>query len=385
MELIRNEGLMERFTREEKELTQQKLNEIYNEVLQLISKARIDRETEQHYFRTTLEMIGTPVISFDEKGKIEIFNRAAEELLKIDIPANLADMENNYPDFTEFLRKIKNNEQRLFKIQIESVICKLSVKCMVLFIKNQKIKLISFQNINTELEEEEIETWQKLIQILRHEVMNSVAPVKSLTNTILKLLSAEGQPKKSKELTDENIEQAVEGLQAVNKRNKEMLRFVESYRTLTKINTPVFKTVDVTDLISGIKILLDKEFKKHGIDFSYDVRPQNLKIYADENLINQVLINLVKNALEEVKSINNPVIKLEAVRNSDNKILINIMDNGNGIPDDIREQIFLPFFSTKEGGSGIGLSLARQIMRLHHGSIKLHHNPEGNTVFSIQF
>lgn len=382
LELIRSEGLMERFSEVEKEVSHKKLNEIYNEVLKLISDSKLDKESEHQYFQYTLQAIGTSLISINENGKIDIFNHAASELLQIDPPANLKELENEIPEFAEFITRIKNNEQKLLKLKLGAVELQLSVRCSEFIVRDEKLKLISFQNISPELESEMIETWQKLIKVLRHEVMNSITPIKSLTSTLIRLLSKDGDPKKAGQINDDTIRQACEGLQAIDKRNKGMLRFIESYRTLTKIPTPVMNIFRVRDMMESLKVLLSSELNAGKISIDFDIEPRNLTLYGDEKLLTQCMINLIKNSIDAMQSTREPRIAIQAYSGS-NQRYITVKDKGKGIPEASMESIFIPFYTEKEGGTGIGLSLCQQIIHLHKGSISVISKPGIETIFTI--
>ncbi len=253
---------------------------------------------------------------------------------------------------------------------------KLSVKCAIFKLREKSIRLISFHDIRNELANEELEAWQKMIKVLRHEIMNSVTPIKSLTSTLIRKISTSGRTKSKSELSDEAIQNIHTGLLAIEKRNQGMLNFVESYQNLTKIKTPVFVQVNVSDLFGNITTLLVGEVKKQHIQLVTKVRPMDILIKADERLITQTLMNLIKNSIEALTDSTDGTIYLDALQENDDPVIIKITDNGPGIPLDIIDQIFIPFFTTKENGSGIGLSLSRQIMWLHHGHISAN-SPEG--------
>jgi nitrogen fixation/metabolism regulation signal transduction histidine kinase len=385
LELIRNEGLMERFSKQEKEITQKQLNAIYNEILQFISEHKTDKEGEHYYFQNTLEVIGTSIISLGEDGKIEIFNHAARELLQIESPKNFEDLEASLPEFALFLHQIKNNEQKLFTFNSRLGQQKLSIRCSAFSIKSKKIRLYSFQNISPELESEEIETWQKLIQVLRHEIMNSITPINSLTNTLIKLVSIAGKAKTQEQISNENIGHSLEGLQAIQKRNRGLLRFVETYRKLTKLPEANYSKIRVSDWVENIKILMNEDLTKNNIQFISNIKAPKLEILADEKLISQLMINLIKNAIEALVLQPKAKINLKACYLENGKVQIQLSDNGIGIAADNIDKVFIPFYSTKKDGSGIGLSLCRQIMYLHKGSIGVQSEDGKGTIFSLVF
>lgn len=385
MELIKNQGLMERFEQINADDSNEKLNLLYNEIIQLIADSKLEKEGEHLYFLQTLEIIGTSIISVDENGKIDLMNKAARELLNIENIRNINQLQELYPDFVAQLNTLKNNEQSLFKLKINSDILMLNISCSCFKNQEKNLRLYSFQNISTELENEELDAWQKLIKVLRHEIMNSITPINSLTNTIIRLLSENKKAKTIDQLSSETIEKALEGLNAIDKRNQGLLKFVESYRTLTKIPIPVLEKTEVSALFDNINILFCEELRSKGIRFISSIPEAGLALLVDEKLITQVLINLIKNSTDALSGIDNGQIIMEASVNDKREVLIQIKDNGIGISKDEIEKIFIPFYTTKEMGSGIGLSLSRQIVRMHKGSISVQSILGKETTFSLKF
>lgn len=383
LELIKNEDFIQRFSKIEKEASSIELNLLYNEIIESFEQIKIEKESEYNYFQNIIENIGTGIISFSDNGKVELINQAAKDLLKIGLLKEINDLDKVFNGFPNELIKLKTGQQKVIKFFIDSELIMLSVKATIFIIRKKTFRLISLQNITNELEEEEIDAWQKLIRVLTHEIMNSVSPVKSLTSTIIKLFQINGEPKKAKEISDSTIENSLTGLHAIDKRNQGLLKFVETYRSLTKIPKPNFEEFKVEDVFTTIKLLMNEEIKRKKIKLSTNIKPENLKLKADEKLISQVLINLVKNACEAITE--NGGIKLEAFMNTDNGVLIRITDNGKGIPKDILEKIFIPFFTTRKNGSGIGLSLSRQIMRMHKGNISASSKEDEGSVFTLKF
>lgn len=377
MELIKNQGLMERFEQMDSEASNENLNQVYNEIIQLISDSKLEKEGEHLYFLQTLEIIGTSIISVDQKGKIDLINKAARELLKLENIRSLSQLKEFYPDFVEELNQMENDQQMLFKLQIDTDVLMLNITCSHFTNQDKRLRLFSFQNISVELENEELDAWQKLIKVLRHEIMNSITPIHSLTNTVIRLLSDKNNT--------ENVDKALEGLHAINKRNQGLLKFVESYRNLTKIPEPVFEKVAVSALFDNTNILFSDEIRARKINFSSTLNTDDLSITVDEKLITQVLINLIKNSMEALNEAKHPQIKMEALALDKGEVLIKISDNGIGILQEDLDNIFVPFYTTKEMGSGIGLSLSRQIVRMNKGSISVNSTPGEETTFSLKF
>jgi len=236
------------------------------------------------------------------------------------------------------------------------------------------------------LEEQELEAWQKLTRVLTHEIMNSITPIASLASTIDGLIreayAKEEIVEKSEVEALNDIQLAV---QTIQKRSQGLQHFVDAYRNLTKIPKPNFQYFPIKDLFNRVERLMHPNITEKAVQFHVRVEPQTLELTADPELIEQVLINLILNALQAVEGRDNAMILLNAQLDGRGRIIIQVNDNGQGIPEENMDKIFIPFFSTKEGGSGIGLSLSRQIMRLHRGTIGVHSEPNTQTVFTLRF
>jgi signal transduction histidine kinase len=250
---------------------------------------------------------------------------------------------------------------------------------------DRTLHLVSFQNIQPELDEKELESWQKLIRVLTHEIMNSMTPINTLVTTITRIYRNKetGELKKPEELQTPMIEKTVKGLDLIESRGQGLIHFVQNYRDVTRLPKPDFKVLNVRDMFQGIKLMFDEQLMQNGVTLTIDCHP-SLYINADGKLLEQVIINLVKNAIEAFEDAPDPAITMSAQSNN-NQIIMEIADNGKGIPPDMLENIFVPFFTTKEKGSGIGLSLSRQIIRLHGGTMNVQSEPFSRTVFTIKF
>ena len=234
------------------------------------------------------------------------------------------------------------------------------------------------QNIETELEEKEMEAWQRLIRVLTHEIMNSITPISSLAGTVTTILS------NNNKFDEEVVEDIKEAISTIKKRSEGLIHFVDNYRTLTKVPKPDFKIFQVKELFRNIEKLMLQQFSEKGIKFLRKVDPETLEVTADSEQIEQVIINLMINSIYALEGNENPCITLLANLDEKGKVLIKVIDNGPGIPEEAVEKIFIPFFSTKKSGSGVGLSLSRQIMRSHGGNIRVNSKP-GETVFTLRF
>jgi len=260
----------------------------------------------------------------------------------------------------------------------------LSVRAAKFKMLEKQIKLISLQDITHELEENELDNWQKLIRVLTHEIMNSITPITTLTTSIRRGLRINDRMKTPREIKIEDIEDIVASNDLIEERANGLTNFVRKYRSLTilpRLSTSEFPLLDLFDKLYK---MLSEKLQEQEIKFSCDVKPKDLHVVADRQLIEQMLINLLKNAMEATYHAKNARVKLNAYQAKE-RVYISIEDNGSGIPLDIADKIFMPFYTTKKAGSGIGLSLSRQIMRLHKGTISIRSNPGEKTVVLLKF
>ncbi len=358
----------------------QELNTIINE----ISTVRSDKESEHQYFQNTVKHINTGIIAFDENGKVEICNNSALALLNLSNLNNIADTEKTKIGMSDTFRNIKPGTTKLLKLVIENDVIQLSIKAANFKIKDRNIKLISLQNIKTEIDQSEVDAWQKLIRVLTHEIMNSVSPIKLLSGSLIEMFEENNKVKTINEIDNETIENSVLGLKTIRKRSSGLSNFVETYKSLTQIPKAKFSEFKVCHLFDHINTLLIHDLQQKTIHFEFNCKPNDLTLYADEKLIEQVLINLIKNASEALINCNKSAISLNAELVND-MVQIKVKDNGLGISAEVLDNIFIPFFTTKEKGSGIGLSLSRQIMLLHGGNISMKSEQNVQTTFTLLF
>jgi len=359
------------------------LSGFLSEVHKVISNARIQKENQYRYLEYLVEHIGIGIIAFTPDGKVDMINRAAKELFNFDNLTNIRNLNLLREGFDQFLNTLKPGEQRLLKISLRGQVYQLSVRTSVFKIQDKTIKLVSFQDIKTQLDHTEMESWQKLIRVLTHEIMNSITPLSTLTKTLLKQNIKAGDELPDGMAAGSFIEDNMEGLKLIQERSDGLLEFVKQYRHLTRLPVPVFAEVKLNEMLQRIGKLYGNDMEIAGIEFIVSVTPQDLTITADEKMLEQVLINILKNAIEALGKNPSGSIQMTAVKEDDSCSII-IRDNGQGIPEDVMENIFVPFFTTKEEGSGIGLSLSRQILRLHQGSIDIRSAPGKETEVKIR-
>lgn len=363
------------------------LNKAFNAVIKDFQTVRSEKEEHYHYLQSIVQNIDVSIIAYQKNGNVEMINKAAKRLFQINNLKNITALEPLSSELVKTLLNIKPGENPLVKVQDEDDILQLVINASEFKIHDKLIILATIKNIQSVLEEQETEAWQKLIRVLTHEIMNSITPIASLSSTLdimLKGISNENQNSAIK-MDMATVDEIQQALQTINKRSTGLLHFVNTYRNLTRIPKPNFKITKVKGLFKNILLLMDEEIKRTKIDFEVSIEPEDLEVSADEELIEQVLINLIKNSIHALEGRKEGRIMLKAILNKRGRVIMQVIDNGQGIIKEVLDKIFIPFFTTKQRGSGIGLSLSRQILRLHGGTISAHSEPEKETVFTLTF
>jgi len=379
---IKNKDSSIRFNRNRTEGSFKLLYEVFNEVSKNLQQTKIEKHSEQQYFKYTVEHIGVGLISFDKNGVVEICNNATLSLFNCGTFTNINSLNQLKEGFENLLLKMKSGQTELLLLKINNELKQIAIRASEFKIENRSIKLVSLQDIRSEIEQGELDAWQKLIRVLTHEIVNSVSPITMLTSSLIDMLDAKQNDEQKALFDDETTNNILLGLRAIKKRSGGLKKFVESYRCLTKVPEPYLIMFPLASMIDHIEALFQHEFNNRAILFQKSIEPDNLHLTADDKLIEQVLINLVKNAIEAVENIERPHITLTAYCD-DSFVFIKVADNGIGIPEELIDQVFVPFFTTKTHGSGIGLSLSRQIMRRHNATISVQ-SEAGKTVFSLK-
>ena len=364
------------------------IRELYqglNKVNEQIQQLKIENQQREQYFQTLLEHVATGIVTFNSKGFVLHANSAARKMLAVEVLTHINQLERINRSLFQAIQIIKPFEQKLVSIPTERGTIELSLKTTSFKTKTDELILLSIQDIRNELDEKELDSWMKLIRVLMHEIMNSIAPITSLSESLTKFFTIDGRPARSEEVDEKTIQTTIRGLNVIKEQGNGLMLFVESYRKLTRLPKPDRKIFKVEDLINRIKVLYFSLENSSQVKLTITVNPINLELFADENLISQVLLNLLKNAVEAMSNCPEGKIHIIAGYSANNRPEICVADNGQGIQNDIMEQIFVPFFTTRENGSGIGLSLSRQIMRLHGGSLQVRSVPNKETVFSLNF
>jgi signal transduction histidine kinase len=354
-------------------------NEI-NSAFKLISK---EKETQYLYLQKILELVDTGILSFDaESGDVVWMNESLKKMLLLPYLKTIHSLRKRDEELYKQVISLKPGNSLIASVHLERNSFKILLSATAFQTEGKKYQLIAFQNINEALDETESKAWQRLLSVMTHEIMNSVAPISSLADTLQSRL------KQSVQYLD-NSNQVVEdlelGINTIKRRSEGLLKFAEVYRNLNKITNPNLKNVYVRDLFENMYSLMHPTLNQKGIEMEIVLKDPELMLEVDASLIEQVLINLIVNAIEAVKEASHPRIILTAYVADNVKVAIKVSDNGAGMSEEVLNNIFIPFFSTKKNGSGIGLSLCKQIMMLHKGKINVQSVQEQGTVFTLQF
>jgi two-component system nitrogen regulation sensor histidine kinase NtrY len=361
------------------------LNQSMNKVNLQIQSLKIQNQRQEQYFSRILEQLATGIMTVDRKGFIHNSNAALRSLLGIEILTHIKQLERIDPLLIASVSEFKPFDRKLVSLRTNAGEIKLSLKSTFFGEGENTMMILSVQDIKHELDEKETDAWLKLIRVLMHEIMNSITPITSLSESISNIYKPEGKVINPTEITDRKIITTLQGLNVIKEQGKGLMAFVESYRSLTRIPKPELKSVSVTRLFSRVRTLSDSLEKPASTGISFHHSEPDFEIRADENLVSQVLINLIKNALEANEKNPGCSIRITAMNNAGGSPQISVTDNGPGINAENIEEIFIPFFTTRKNGSGIGLSVSRQIMSAHGGSLQVVSIPGKETSFMMNF
>lgn len=384
LESIKYSDFSSAFTTDDKlGKTFKELNKAFNEVLEAFRNTRAEKEEHLNYLNTVVQHVSIGLISFDAEGNIGLINTSAKRFLHASQIHNLDELKPDNPDLYKKLIDLKAGNKALIR---KSDDINLAIHATELRLRGKTIKLVALQDIQSELQQKEIEAWQNLTRVLRHEIMNSITPIASLTGTLTEILSEDLVESDGRfQIDNESVRDLSEGLITIENRSKGLIRFVDAYRDYTSIPKPKFTIVSISRMFDHIDHLLGTELQSLNIEYQTSIYPESLEITADRELIEMVLINLIKNSKEAVSGREEAKIELRCRTDHDQRVIIEVKDNGPGIIPEAIDKIFIPFYTTKKAGSGIGLALSRQIMQLHNGRLTVKSEPDIYTIFTLQF
>ncbi|MCB0487172.1 MAG: ATP-binding protein [Cyclobacteriaceae bacterium] len=339
-----------------------------------------EKEAQYIFLSLLVEQIRVGILSIDQHGKVHLINQTMKGFLTNPNIKSLDELEISDKELAMAFRDAQAGDSQVIRKAIDGKITPLTILASEISIRDNRFKLISAQDIRNELEANELEAWQRLIRVLTHEIMNSVSPIISLTATLSKVVAARNEANET--FSESDRETLQKGMEAILSRSKGLHHFADAYRSLTRLPQPQFQKVSVSDFIEKLLLLFDEEIKQKRISVSRSADPR-LKMTADPELLEQVFINILKNAIEAIEGQPNPTITIDASLTRDNRVIMIVTDNGGGIEKDVLDKIFIPFFTTKKSGTGIGLPLSKQIVQIHRGSIVAISNPGNGAVFEV--
>jgi signal transduction histidine kinase len=366
----------------------------FAEVTEAFRRLRTEREEQAQVLQTVVRHVGVALIAFRRDGEVALLNTAAKRLLGLPRLRRIDGLAALSLRLAQLLPTMQSGDRTLVRVERGDRTLDLAVHATHFRLVGEPHVLVSLQDIRSELEEKEMEAWQQLTRVLTHEIVNSVAPIASLAATANQLLHSDAAEVSGDPASDDGAEPAPapapladarEALQTIERRSQGLIHFVESYRSLTKIPKPTFALFPVADLFGNVQTLLRTSMREKGVTLDVQIVPETLELAADEELIEQVLINLLLNAMQALEGQADARIALRARIGDTGRAVIEVRDDGPGILPEVRERIFVPFFTTKPTGSGIGLSLSRQILRLHGGTLSVRSEPGVETVFVLRF
>lgn len=381
---IRNEDFTLRFPEKVSIKSFKELNQSLNRVNGLIQEVHLQLQIREQYYQEILRQASIGIMTFNNKGHILFSNPTLEKLLNYTPLNHIKQLAQVDQELYEIFASFKPFERKLFQLTNEREQVQLALKSTPITLDGQSLILVVVQDIREELDEKETESWVRLIRVLTHEIMNTITPIASISDSIIKFFRKDGKVISAENLDDDQINNTLKGLQVIKEQGANLMDFVQSYRSLLNVPEPNRSLVAGKPLLEKIEVLMSARLDGQTV-FQVFCEPEDLKFYIDEKQIVQILINLVKNALHAVKEVEKGSVQMIAGVEKDGMKYIEVMDNGPGIPADLIDEIFVPFFTTKSEGTGIGLSLSKQVMQLHGGSLKVHSIPYEQTVFTLTF
>lgn len=362
-----------KYSKGQKGKTYQELYDAFNKVNQKFIDSTQSEASEYQYIVTLIEQMQVGVLIYDEKDRIHLVNNAFKEIINRNELIRVDGIKGVSEDLYQGIIRLSPSERSIVKTEIDNVLHQFSLVSSQIKIRGSKFNIVSVQDIKNELDINEMQAWQKLIRVLTHEIMNSVSPITSLSGSLKTIVNS------ASEIGPGETDMLKEGLDAIENRSKGLLSFTEAYRSLTKVPLPKIAPIEVKPFFDRIASIFKANLSE-GIQFEMDIPTDSFIFQADQPLLEQVIINLLKNASEAIED--KGTIQL-VCQSKEGKTIIRVIDSGSGIPEELRDKVFVPFYTTKVNGSGIGLSLSRQIIQLHQGQLSFE-TGESGTTFKIE-
>jgi len=356
----------------------------FDEILKTHKDIQLEQDAVFQLMKTILQQVPVGVIVIKEnsnaagQSEIAFFNEAAAALLNVPAYKYWHRLKQHLPVFTQEIENISKGGKRFLELKIEDKLIQLSTEVIPLNLYGSNYMIISFQNIKDEIEQKEIEAWNRLIGVISHEILNSITPISSLSDTVNSMVSNKDF------LAKEDLDDLKPAIQTIKRRSEGLLDFVKDYRLIAELPTPELESHSIGSILQHIKILMQPFATAKSVKLVVGQTSSKITINVDLKLVEQALINLVTNSIHALDNIENPLIEID-YRLQQNKLYIDVSDNGKGIDADLIEKIFVPFFTTRKNGSGIGLTITRNIMKMHYGSLEVNSVPYKKTIFSLAF
>lgn len=361
------------------------LGETFTDILKRFQEVRADQEKELRHLKALIEHVPVPLVSLHGDGALTVWNNSARRLFGSTPTTNLRDLAQFGRAFQEEVAAIEPGQRRLVGFDADGVEQQMMLASTKIIIAGKPEKLFSLQNIQSELDVAQLQAWQDLVRVLTHEIMNSITPVASLARTAVDLVDdAAGKVTDNPEVVAE-LKDVKDAVNTVARRSDKLNQFVSSYRSLTRLPAPKKQLIRLQDLFGELTRLFNKEWHAEGVLLHTLIEPEELDVAADREMLEQVLINMLQNAGQSLEGQQGATVWLAARLNRRGRVTIEVADNGPGVPRDIAKRIFVPFFTTKREGSGVGLALTRQVMIAHGGAVSLSDRPGGGAQFSLTF
>jgi len=359
------------------------LYESFDDIIKTHKDIQLEQDAMFQLIKTILQQVpaGVIVIKDDhsaEQAEISFFNEAAAALLKVPAYKYWHRLKAHLPVFAAEIDNIRKGGKRFLELKIQDKLIQLSTEVIPINLYNTNYRIISFQNIKDEIEQKEIEAWNRLIGVISHEILNSITPISSLSDTVNSMVSDKDF------LNKEELEDLKPAIQAIKRRSIGLLDFVKDYRLIAELPTPELGSHSIGEILQHIQILMQPFASAKNVSLSVGQTSSKITISVDLKLVEQALINLVTNSIHALEDIDNPQIEID-YRLELNKLYIDVTDNGKGIEPELAEKIFVPFFTTRKNGSGIGLTITRNIMKMHYGNLEVSSIPHQKTIFSLIF
>lgn len=381
---VDNDDFTIRFSEENGPDSLKELNKSLNKVKKLIRNTRVRNKEQESYYQELLKQVKIGILTLNKKGHILFANSAAKRLLNVPKLNHLNQLERVNKKLFKLLATFGTFERDSFQLTNERETRSLIIKVTTTVLNDETLNLITIQDINNELSEKETDSWMKLIRVMTHEIMNTITPLSSISESLLNYYKNEEGEIATDQISEDHIKNTVKGLEIIKNQGTSLVDFVHSYRSMLNLPVPDRKLINVKKLIDETKVLISQEKELETITFNTKHLSGDFEIFADKKQISQTLINLINNAVQSLQGKKDAVIELVSGIDANGKF-IKVKDNGVGILSDMLEQIFVPFFTTKSDGSGIGLSLSRQIMRMHNGNLTVNSIPNEKTCFTLIF